>query len=997
MAKTIMVRATLVALAGSATLAAHAVADAPKRVDVPAGELAEALEVLTRQAAVDLVFQSGELRSIRTEGVSGVYSPQEAVRILLKGTSLQLHTDSTSGAMVIAAPSSRTVAPKPIPLSATGQWAPAPAEGRSFWSRIVLAQNDTTSTAQERRGRGQDQDVPAAAAAAKDVPLEEIVVTGSSIRGQEAPVGSPLVSVSRQDIVRVAPQTTRDLIATLPQFTQFNVAPTPNVFFTEAPNLRGLGVGTTLTLLNGHRILGPGLIQAAFDPATIPTAAIERVEVVADGASAIYGSDAVAGVINVYTRRAFDGAEFQARAGFADGYTAHSYSATLGQTWSSGSALLAYEHSDNDSLSGADRSYITADLRSVGGLDNRVTNTDPPNVVINGVTYAYPALLPGTVNLRDQVEDQDFVPDNDRDTVLATVRQSLNDRVDVFADLVYSKSTAAVDFALTNFNSFTFVMNNTNPYFIAPPGTNATFQTVRYSFGNVFGHSKPVIDDGDARDISLGTDVKLGSDWNLRVLGTYGESRMEQNQTVLDFATAFAAANGTTLDTAFDPFTGRTNPAILARIQDTRFTAFTEQELRELSAKADGPLFSWFGGTLRGALGVQGREEEVIATQNLGPISTATPRSAAVTRRVKAAFAELLVPFVDGEGRPGLRQLDLSLAARTEDYDSFGRTTNPKLGLNWSPADAVRFRSSYGTSFRAPALTDLASVANGVQVLPNNSSPGVLTPPGSPPLNVLNIFGSNPSLGPEESESFTFGIELNPAALEGFRASATWFDIDYDNVIAMPQGRFTNPSLSFTYILRPTEAQIDQLTRGLPFAGVRFQPGQTDIIVDSRPQNLGVQRMQGIDYEVSERWNSSWGDFVASVAGTYLAKFETQATVSSLTVNQFIAASTVRNRIRGSLAWRKGSVAAGLAGNYTGGYRLLTPAQDVSSFFTVDANASWDLPFSGWLAESTIGLNIQNVLDEEPPVYLASPGFDSARSNPLGRTVSVSLGKRFDW
>src|SRR5262245_57654850 len=114
MLKTLMVRSTLVALICSISFAAHAMADAPKSIDVPAGELVIALEILSRQAAIDLVFQPDQIKHFRTAGVKGTYSPQDAVRILLKGTSLQLRTDAASGAMVIAPP---PVAAKSVPLS----------------------------------------------------------------------------------------------------------------------------------------------------------------------------------------------------------------------------------------------------------------------------------------------------------------------------------------------------------------------------------------------------------------------------------------------------------------------------------------------------------------------------------------------------------------------------------------------------------------------------------------------------------------------------------------------------------------------------------------------------------------------------------------------------------------------------------------------------------------------------------------------------------------
>src|SRR6188508_159370 len=195
--------------------------------------------------------------------------------------------------------------------------------------------------------------------------LDEIVVTGSRIRGAE-PVGSTVITVSRQDIEVAAPVSTTALIQRLPQVFNLGVSENSrgqsggsgNITYGSAINLRGLGPYSTLTLLDSHRAVPQGTTGFAVDPSIVPTLALERVEVVADGASALYGSDAIAGVVNLIPRRDFEGLEVSVRGGQADEYDERQYGVIGGLNWDSGHGMLAYEHSYHSNLNGIDRDYF---------------------------------------------------------------------------------------------------------------------------------------------------------------------------------------------------------------------------------------------------------------------------------------------------------------------------------------------------------------------------------------------------------------------------------------------------------------------------------------------------------------------------------------------------------------------------------------------------------------------------------------------------------------
>src|SRR5690606_4504278 len=225
----------------------------------------------------------------------------------------------------------------------------------------------------------------------------EIVVTGSRVRGA-APVGSTVISLGRDSIESSPAVTTDRLIKEIPQNFDLGVSENSraqsggsgNITYGNSVNLRGIGPYATLVLIDGHRVVNN---SRSTDPSVIPTLGVERVEVVADGASAVYGSDAVAGVVNIVPRRSLDGVEAFVRGGVADrgGFHEWAAGAAVGKVFSRGQVMLAYEHVERSNLSGDDRDFFVSDQRPFGGNDYRTMRCSPGTIRADGITYAIPA------------------------------------------------------------------------------------------------------------------------------------------------------------------------------------------------------------------------------------------------------------------------------------------------------------------------------------------------------------------------------------------------------------------------------------------------------------------------------------------------------------------------------------------------------------------------------------------------------------------------------
>lgn len=834
-----------------------------------------------------------------------------------------------------------------------------------------------------------------------------IVVTGTSIRGISAPA-SNTVAIDRTEMEVAAVTTTSQLLARIPQAEDFQTLPAGSSSFggvTDVPNLRGIGLGGTasLTLLNGRRMVGAGILQTIPEPSAIPPLALERVEVVVDGASAIYGSDAVAGVINLIPRRDFQGAESYVRYGVADAYSEINIGHVQGVTWGGGSAMLAYDFNQHDALSGADRDFVTTDFSGIGGTDERSTSCADANVAVGGVevfpgvffgevTFAAPDFVPGTQNRCDVTDWTDIYGEETRHSVYGALSHTLRPGLEAYGEAYYSQRETRVRQAQ---EAMSFTMPITNPYFIDPSASGQFSARVNYRFNDAFGDS--VTDEADlwTSGVIGGLVLDFASDWQLDAHVNLGWGNSRVFEPGINQIAAYTAAFGFTPDTALDPFGGNTNPAILAAIGDYASVAEADQRMAILNAKADGPLFEAPGGTALLALGLQTHYEEIDATLETGPVGSPTYQSTgAGDRRINSAFAELYVPLVGGQNAlPVMQSLDLSLAARFDEYSDFGDTTNPKVALVWEVVDGLSLRSSWGTSFHAPSLADAddQTVDARVQVVP--ALPSILTPPGYGELSAIVLAGGNPDLEPEEATTTTIGVEFTPAALPGLNASLTWYDIEFENGLAIPvdsTGRiYAIPALAEFYTLYPTPAEVAAAIDGLPLDGVL--PDPVELILDGRRQNLQTQLQSGLDFTVQHHGDAFGGTLALALTGNYILDSEIQAAPGEAFVSTLD--SRVRMRAISSATWFGDHWRFGAVVNYTGSSTNTTiaPTQSIDEHVTLDLNTGYTFGGDGALGGITLGLNVDNVFDEDPPSYVGGYGYTNG--NPLGRLFAVNLRK----
>jgi iron complex outermembrane recepter protein len=355
----------LCALAGmilSAALSPGAIAapsdTIPQSIDIPAGDLVDSLERLAKQSGIELVFDADKLKGVKTAGVSGRMTAMQAVHKLLEGTHLTL-VEHPDGAILVTPPLGAD--PKSGELTSAVRDA-----GRSVSSSDFGPHAATSNTAPSPDS---DQKMK------RDSVLKTIVVTGTHIRG-ETPIGSSLTVHTRAEMEQSGSATLEQFGRDMPEnyagtdavstinsnggVGNFEQGAASNIFGGAGFNLKGLGPGSTLTLLNGHRLAAGGLDGSLVDISQIPLSAIDHIEVLDDGASAIYGSDAVAGVVNIVMRREFDGAETGLRYGRSTQGGAAEYTASqiAGHDWVTGNVLFSYEYDNQEGLDATQRKWI---------------------------------------------------------------------------------------------------------------------------------------------------------------------------------------------------------------------------------------------------------------------------------------------------------------------------------------------------------------------------------------------------------------------------------------------------------------------------------------------------------------------------------------------------------------------------------------------------------------------------------------------------------------
>jgi iron complex outermembrane receptor protein len=835
-----------------------------------------------------------------------------------------------------------------------------------------------------------------------DSELNEVVVTGTLLRGT-APVGANLIEVSRDAVAETGVASTNDLLATIPQISNFNTIPRGTAGFGQPiplTNLRGLGASggtTTLVLVDGHRLVGSAILQTYADPSIIPPGMIDRVEVLPDGGSAIYGSDAIGGVINFITRRKLNGAEVNGQYGFADNYKSTDANLTVGRDWGRSSFMLSYAYAWHDNLLGIDRDYVTQNNTPNGGTDFRATTCAPGNLTIGGVSYALPGRQPNTTNRCDTSDFVDIVPSEHRHSVYGTYNQEITDSLDFSLTGYYSlRETNARTAQLVTTGTIT----SANPFF-RPVGTE-TAQSVAFGYDTVFGPNLSNPAKFDSWGFTPTLTMGLANDWQIRGMLNYGHSYSSTRERVINAAAAASALAATTPATALNPYDlTATNPSVLQAIYDNTNFSEAKQELAELRAVADGRVFTLPGGDVRLAIGAEYHYENLDPRLVNGPSTASIVVTSRSSRNVKSVYGELLVPvFGTDNGRAGLRGLDVSLSLRYDDYSDVGHTTNPKIGFTYRPLESLSFRANYGTSFHAPSLADTSNTIDSrITFLPLSPWRTASSPPSDLFRPTFFISGGTPTLKPEEADTYSIGMDFRSTFVDGLNVSLTYFNIRFRDAIGIGaifagSSYFADPTNAGLYILNPTIDQVRNMAGGVrldAFASYEaaFAGAPPYVVADVKRYNRGAINTDGLDFSTSFSRRTDFGSWSASVGGTYLLDRESSSSKANV-FSDNLRNGTGRLNLVAAASVRIAAVTARATYSYRDGYPILGLVNQtrVASFAPVDLYVGYD-----FADDLNVSLHVDNAFDRDPPYVNNNTG--TGNGSTYGRMIGIGLRKSF--
>ncbi|KQN90744.1 hypothetical protein ASE90_16735 [Sphingomonas sp. Leaf67] len=797
------------------------------------------------------------------------------------------------------------------------------------------------------------------------------------------------------------------MLARIPQVSSaFNAVPTlptndPGLS-SIIPNIRSIPAGgaTTLVLLNGHRIGGSGGF-AGVDPDIIPAEVLERVDVVPDGGSSIYGSDAIGGVINLITRKRFDGLQFHAKYGFGDGYHTLDANGTAGTDWGSGSAYVSYTYAVTGEIQGRERSYYRQFSENRGFCAPGTVQ-----VTRNGTTtnYALPDRRPGTLTNCDGTDNTTIFPRLSRHSVFANLSQSLGSGLDVGVTAFYTRrdSTSHIDLNDPQ-NAQTGTITPANPFYvpIAPdPGT----QSVLFSYAGVLPDDR--LNRLDQYGITPTITADIGGGWQVRALGTLGESWVNSYEPQYNTTAQNAALAAVTRDTALNPYDlGATSQAVLDSIYVRGRTRYN-QAYRNARAIIDGSPLSLPGGNVRLAAGVEYGHERLVAS-----LRGLANGAASGSRDITSVYGEVAVPlFGRSNAISGFQSLVFSASGRYDHYSDFGGTFNPKFGATWEIVRGFKLRGNWGKAFNAPQLGDTTAAADTrVVLIPANPfyDPTDTTTPQLQARPSAIIAGGNPNLRPQTARTWSIGADLQPAPVPGLTLSATYYSIHLDNQVAIvpifTPAQAYRPVYSPWVIKNPSIAQATGLFGSLPLVNFstvaewyNLNPLGPAVILDARRQNFGVYEQDGIDFNIAYNRTTGFGSVNAAFAGTYTLTRRVAALPNDPFSDLLESPGLSRFSFISTAGATYGDLTGSLTLSHSGGYDLnpgLPPQTSVDAFNTVDLFLSYDVNGAGLTKDLQLTAYIGNMFDSDPPNYNGFPGY--ANGATVGRVVQFGITKKF--
>jgi len=873
--------------------------------------------------------------------------------------------------------------------------------------------------------------------------VDTVVVTGSRIRRTDEGA-LPVQVITQEQIQRSGSVNAEQFLKSVSVAVQGNSntvsasgsgASTGGV---SSVSLRGLGSQRTLVLVNGRRLSGGGTItdSTTVDVNSIPLAAVQRVEVLKEGASAIYGSDAIAGVVNFILRPDYQGAEVTANYGDSSegGGSIKRVNGVLGLgdlTQDRYNVMLVASYQKEDSLFGNDRDFARSGINVAANNDTTSGNSFPANIISRDGSIPDPInpladscspsvsspFSPGICSY-DPSPFVSLLPETDRRSVYGTLRFALTDDIQLYAEASYNQNKQRFViqpvpisevfslppnhplFNVAPYNGFTtIVLSPSSPFYptaAVQAATGGATPDLSVFYRSQITGNRDLTDTAKQPRGVLGVHgVVAGWDFDGGFL--YSETKLTEhvNNGYPSYLGILPLLNSGQVN-----FFGANTAEVQALADATQFRGdaySTKTSIQSVAASVSKDLIALPAGPLALAFGAEGRKEKFSTDPSAeiqsGDISGYGGNFLPISksRDVGAAFAELNVPIIKG--------LEAGAAVRYDHYEGTGSKTVPQLHVRYRPVEQLMVRGSYGKGFRAPSLTELYQPQVTAVSAPGLSDPlrcniGGNTDTRDCRTQFPILTGGNTTLQPEESENYTLGLVVEP--IQNVSIGLDAFKINLKNTIIF--------GITPAAILADIDQFGNLVTRGPEDPTTPGLPGHVTNI-DQTNLNFGETRLEGLDVDLRYRMTMEGvGTFYAGLVGTYFSKYEVQNLDGSFTsING--AVSPIVNGNGGvvprwhhylSAGWEAGSWELSVAQNLQSKYRdILGTVDDADAVpRTVSRYITYDLQgaFTG-IPNTKLAVGARNITNRDPPYTNAGgqnyfqAGYDPGYVDPRGRFI----------
>ncbi len=865
--------------------------------------------------------------------------------------------------------------------------------------------------------------------------LDRVEITGSAIKRVESETALPVQIITREAIDKAGVTTAAELMAKisanvggLTDGASINVGGDQRGF--NAANLRGIGTSSTLVLLNGRRMANfasPG-DDAGVDLNNIPSAAIQRVEVLLDGASALYGTDAIGGVINFITRKDFEGLELNTYAGNTQEGGADKRTISIAGGWGNlardgfnvfgvvdaqetgrlstnqrkfvaeldvpnklGHLLSGYTSPANIRLSGDQRDYLQDMGFTINGkpIVNRLINLSAPNCAPPANIYLPAGTGGEDACTYDYMGDTELYPKSNKTNFLGRGVLQISADHQLYAELAYSQARTyyvGSSARVTGYIDYSLVPG------LANTGLDAVDSELQLRMRlNEAGRRTSELTSTGQRLVVGATGSLFNWDYDIGLNHSVNTVEDKDVHGYVLYDKLFEGIG----DGRINPFgpSSAAGVALLNSIQVNQVVREARGTMDSLDFKASRAIGKLAGGDVMLAVGGEVRRErtdfmpsDLLLSDNIN--NDAAPeggRATSDSRNVAAIYGELFVPLA--------KELEMQLSVRHDNYEGVGGSTSPKIGLRYTPAKELLLRGSAGAGFRAPSVSELyrptvysstATLPDPVYCAANDNDLSVCAD------NWNTRRYSNPNLKPERSKQFSFGAVFE--ASKHWTLSADYWNIERTDLIS--------------------EIGDDVILGNLAKYGSLVHRDEDGVIdyIELHKENRGAQKAAGLDLVLDMHGvNTSWGTFGARLNGTLMLASELQTSPGDSYVSnlgKFVTKGAVQRwRHRVSVDWDKGPLGLELANTYYSDYDDQNSAINVDNGTIVAANrvqaySTWDLSGSyTWSKELKLRAGVQNLLNTSPPfsnqAYFFLSGYDPSYTDPRGRFFYASLQYKF--